>query len=113
MDDSMNFIITNLKNQYIIPNCSDGWSAGEHDIMDGIVSKFKCIITIRDVSIKEQECEDQDVGTALANIAEIIDQALTMTDTPGGKKLVSTPDSTEPNFVEKNSPVKAFAGYPR
>ena len=48
-----------------------------------------------------------------ANIAELIDQALTMTNTPGGKKLVSTPDSTEPNFVEKNSPVKAFAGYPR
>jgi hypothetical protein len=47
------------------------------------------------------------------NIAEIIDQALTMTDTPGGKKLVSTPTSTEPNFVEKTSPVKAFSGYPR
>ena len=47
------------------------------------------------------------------NIAELIDQALTMTNTPGGKKLVSTPDSTEPNFVEKTSPVKAFKGYPR
>ena len=48
-----------------------------------------------------------------ANIAELIDQALTMTNTPGGKKLVSTPDSTEPNFVSTTSPVKAFAGYPR
>jgi hypothetical protein len=47
------------------------------------------------------------------NIAELIDQALNMTNTPGGKKLVSTPDSTEPNFVDKTSPVKAFVGYPR
>jgi len=43
----------------------------------------------------------------------IIDAALAMTKTPGGKKLVSTPLSDEPNFVEKVSPVKAFAGYPR
>jgi hypothetical protein len=47
------------------------------------------------------------------NIAQLIDQALTMTNTPGGKKLVSTPDSTEPDFVDKTSPVKAFKGYPR
>ena len=47
------------------------------------------------------------------NIAELIDQALAMTNTPGGKKIVSTPDSTEPTFVEKTSPVKAFKGYPR
>jgi hypothetical protein len=47
------------------------------------------------------------------NIAEIIDQALAMTNTPGGKKMVSTPTSTEPPFVDKVSPVKAFAGYPR
>jgi hypothetical protein len=36
-----------------------------------------------------------------------------MTDTPGGKKLVSTPDSTEPSFVTTQSPIKAFKGYPR
>jgi hypothetical protein len=47
------------------------------------------------------------------NIAEIIDQALTMTATPGGKKLVSSGPSEEPPFVDKTSPVKAFAGYPR
>ena len=47
------------------------------------------------------------------NVADIIDQALAMTNTPGGKKLVSTPDSTEPSFVSTTSPVKAFAGYPR
>ena len=46
-------------------------------------------------------------------VAEIIDAALAMTDTPGGKSMVSTPDSSEPNFVDKVSPVKAFAGYPR
>jgi len=43
----------------------------------------------------------------------IIDKALSMTKTPGGKKLISTPQSSEPNFVDVQSPVKAFAGYPR
>jgi hypothetical protein len=47
------------------------------------------------------------------NIADIIDQALIMTATPGGKHLVSSGPSEEPNFVEKTSPVKAFKGYPR
>ena len=44
-------------------------------------------------------------------VAEIIDQALTMTHTPGGKEIVSTPTSTEPDFVDKQSPVKPFKGY--
>lgn len=48
-----------------------------------------------------------------AGIGDLIDAALTMTNTPGGKKLVSTPDSTEPKFVVTKSPVKAFKGYPR
>ena len=47
------------------------------------------------------------------SIEQVIDQALVMTDTPGGKQLVSTPTSTEPNFVDVQSPVKPFAGYPR
>ena len=46
-------------------------------------------------------------------IAKVIDAALTMTKTPGGKKMVSTPTSTEPAFVDTKSPVKAFKGYPR
>jgi len=50
------------------------------------------------------------VGMA-PSVAEIIDQALTMTHTPGGKEMVSTPTSTEPNFVDKISPVKPFNGY--
>jgi len=48
-----------------------------------------------------------------SSIEQAIDQALTMTNTPGGKKLVSTPTSTEPASVQKQSPVRAFAGYPR
>jgi hypothetical protein len=46
-----------------------------------------------------------------AGIAQIIDQALSMTATPGGKKLVSTPDSTEPTSVDTQSPIRAFKGY--
>lgn len=45
------------------------------------------------------------------SIEPVIDQALAMTNTPGGKKLVSTPTSTEPDFVDKVSPIKAFKGY--
>lgn len=47
------------------------------------------------------------------NIEKVIDQALTMTKTPGGKKLVSTAPSIEPGFVDTVSPVKGFKGYPR
>ena len=46
-------------------------------------------------------------------IEEIIDQALAMTKTPGGKKLVGTASSKEPKFVDTKSPVKAFKGYAR
>jgi hypothetical protein len=48
-----------------------------------------------------------------AGIRPMIDAALRMTGTPGGKKLVSTPDSDEPEFVDKQSPIKPFKGYPR
>jgi hypothetical protein len=47
------------------------------------------------------------------SIDQIIDQALTMTNTAGGKELVSSADSIEPKFVDTVSPVKAFQGYPR
>ena len=47
------------------------------------------------------------------HIAQLIDRALAMTGTPGGKRLVSTADSDEPAFVDNKSPIKAFKGYPR
>lgn len=46
-----------------------------------------------------------------SGVGPLIDAALSMTATPGGKKLVSTPDSEEPDFVETQSPVQAFKGY--
>ena len=48
-----------------------------------------------------------------SSIEQIIDQALTMTDTAGGKELVSTADSREPALVDTQSPIKGFKGYPR
>ena len=48
-----------------------------------------------------------------SGIADVIDAALKMTKTPGGKKIVSSPKSDEPSFVATKSPVKAFKGYPR
>ena len=46
-------------------------------------------------------------------IAQLIDAALTMTKTPGGKRMVSSAPSEEPKFVDTKSPIKAFKGYPR
>jgi hypothetical protein len=52
------------------------------------------------------------VGTS-PHIAQLIDRALAMTKTPGGKRLVSSTESQEPTFVGTQSPVTAFKGYPR
>lgn len=48
-----------------------------------------------------------------ANVDPVIDMALKMTNTPGGKKLVSTAPSQEPKSIDKQSPIKPFRGYPR
>ncbi len=45
------------------------------------------------------------------NVDPVIDAALKMTKTPGGKKPVSTAASEEPEFVGTQSPVKGFEGY--
>jgi hypothetical protein len=47
------------------------------------------------------------------DVDPVIDQALSMTKTPGGKKLVSTPKSEEPATVTTKSPINSFKGYPR
>jgi len=52
------------------------------------------------------------VGTT-AGIAPVIDAALKMTRTPGGKQLVGDDESREPDFVVTKSPIQAFRGYPR
>jgi hypothetical protein len=46
-------------------------------------------------------------------IDPIIDQALRMTRTPGGKRLVSSGASKEPAATNTRSLLKPFAGYPR
>ena len=46
-------------------------------------------------------------------IIPVIDAALKMTKTPGGKRLVGTAPSEEPKTVDIQSPVRAFKGYPR
>ena len=43
----------------------------------------------------------------------VIDLALKMTDTPGGKRPVSTDASEEPAYVVTRSPINSFKGYPR
>jgi hypothetical protein len=46
-------------------------------------------------------------------VDELIDQALRMTNTPGGKRLMGSRHSEEPNLINKISPVRSFKGYPR
>lgn len=46
-------------------------------------------------------------------VAQIIDHALKMTKTPGGKRLVSSGNSAEPKSTNDRSPIKPFRGYPR
>ena len=46
-----------------------------------------------------------------SGIEKVIDAALAMTKTPGGKKLVSTAKSEEPNTTVTQSPIKPFKGY--
>lgn len=45
------------------------------------------------------------------NVDPVIDAALRMTKTPGGKRLVSSARSEEPSFVADRSPIQAFKGY--
>lgn len=48
-----------------------------------------------------------------SGIAKVIDKALEMTDTPGGKHLVTTPTSQDPDDTNTVSPLPSFGGYPR
>ena len=48
-----------------------------------------------------------------AGIKPVIDAALKMTGTKGGKKLVYSANSEEPAQVEIKSPINRFKGYPR
>ena len=48
-----------------------------------------------------------------SNVDPIIDQALQMTRTPGGKQLIGDAHSHEPPGIDTTSPVRAFKGYPR
>lgn len=46
-------------------------------------------------------------------VAQVIDRGLEMIGKPPNKKLVSTPESSEPQDTGIQSPVKSFKGYPR
>ena len=47
------------------------------------------------------------------NVEDVIDLALKLTGTEGGKELIGTEASQEPPGTDTVSPVKAFKGYPR
>jgi hypothetical protein len=74
---------------------------------DGITSKLP------DWSAKAAFGEDAVIGGFDASVEPIIDQALAMAGLPPKKVQISTPNSLEPASVQKQSPVRPFAGYPR
>jgi hypothetical protein len=74
---------------------------------DGITDKLPAW------SAKAAFGEDAVIGGFNANVAPAIDQALAMAGLPAKKVQVSTPNSLEPASVLKQSPVRAFKGYPR
>jgi hypothetical protein len=47
------------------------------------------------------------------SVEEIIDRALALTGTPGGKQLIGSVNSQEPASTETRSPIQSFQGYPR
>lgn len=74
---------------------------------DGITNKLPAW------SAKAAFGEDAVIGGFNASVEPIIDQALKMIGLPATKVQISTPNSLEPTFVDVQSPVKPFAGYPR
>lgn len=46
-----------------------------------------------------------------ATVEPVIDQALKMAGLPPKKIQISTPNSLEPDFISKQSPIKPFNGY--
>jgi hypothetical protein len=57
--------------------------------------------------------EDAVIAGFNNSVGAIIDQALTMSGLPAKKVQISSPNSLEPSLVNRQSPVNAFAGYPR
>jgi hypothetical protein len=45
------------------------------------------------------------------SVDQVIDRALAMTGTPGGKTLVGTKESEEPGDTGTTSPIRGFRGY--
>jgi len=47
------------------------------------------------------------------SVEEIIDRALELTGMPGGKQLIGSINSREPQSTDTRSPIVGFKGYPR
>jgi hypothetical protein len=57
--------------------------------------------------------EDAVIAGFNDSVGPAIDYALKMAGLPVKKVQISTPNSLEPGLVNRQSPVNAFAGYPR
>jgi hypothetical protein len=110
--DPMNHVFTlpgvNSSDPYQIYRLGVAMARARSDAgTDGITSKLPAW------SAQAAFGEDAVIGGFDASVEPIIDQALKMAGLPPTKVQVSTPNSLEPASVQKQSPVQAFAGYPR
>lgn len=74
---------------------------------DGLTNKLP------DWSAQAAFGEDAVIAGFNDGVGPAIDYALKMAGLPVKKVQVSTPNSLEPSLVNRQSPVNAFAGYPR
>lgn len=74
MNESMDFIVGNLNDQYIIPMFTDGFHCESHTKIQGFESQFTCNIVVTNVKYGLTDYISQDYGDALGVMASIIVQ---------------------------------------
>jgi len=69
INEAIDFVETNIKNQYVIPHCAFGLFDDNHYEIDGLISHLKCKIAFRNL---KYEVKFHNYGVTLDDIAKII-----------------------------------------
>ncbi len=92
VDDALDFIIKNLKEQYVIPACAKGSYSESYDYDEGnfgVESKLTVTITVKNMdkcTCDNFTCGDPDYLNALGEIATVIVQDNLEFDKPGNRR---------------------------
>jgi hypothetical protein len=83
LNDALDYIETNLKYQYVVPNYAHAWGEDAHTEIDGLISKLRCTITIQNQAISVP-VDDYDQSNALWQmIGEVLISDMLETDVDG------------------------------